>query len=184
MSTRERWIVYPLLFLTLGIALRDKIVPPDLKPLSVDADAIRCRDLDVDTVRCRALTVVNGKNNRCMELGATTAGSGQLELFGLGGKMIFVAGAEKRGGSGLCQIADAEGRARAQLCSNPAGGMLSLTDPTNKIEVVLGHDGQGFSMVGNLLDTDQTIPLTLPCRWKDVPRKSTTQNETTNNRRD
>ena len=24
MSTRERWIVYPLLFLTLGIALRDK----------------------------------------------------------------------------------------------------------------------------------------------------------------
>ena len=28
MSTRERWIVYPLLFMTLGIALRDKIMPP------------------------------------------------------------------------------------------------------------------------------------------------------------
>ena len=28
MSTRERWIVYPILFMTLGIALRDKIIRP------------------------------------------------------------------------------------------------------------------------------------------------------------
>jgi hypothetical protein len=28
MTSRERWIVYPLLFLTLGIAMRDKVIPP------------------------------------------------------------------------------------------------------------------------------------------------------------
>ncbi|HEV2971578.1 MAG TPA: hypothetical protein VGY55_16500 [Pirellulales bacterium] len=28
MSDRERWIVYPLLFMTLGMTFRDKIIPP------------------------------------------------------------------------------------------------------------------------------------------------------------
>jgi len=40
MSERERWIVYPLLFLTLGIALRDKVIQPI-------ADEVRCRRLVV-----------------------------------------------------------------------------------------------------------------------------------------
>jgi hypothetical protein len=177
MSTRERWTIYPLLFLTLGIAMRDKIVPPDLKPLSVDADEIRCRDLDVDTVRCQSLVVVGTQHNRCMELGTTAAGAGQLEILGPGGKPVFVAGADTRAGNGLCEIADAEGRARAQLCSNIAGGMLSLTNPTKKVEVVLGHDGGGLSLVGNVIDGKQGIPLALPCRWNEVLPKTTANRE-------
>ncbi|MBU4399038.1 MAG: hypothetical protein KKE86_06840, partial [Planctomycetes bacterium] len=53
MSTRERWIVYPLLFLTLGIALRNKILPPThfggmettLKAGEIDVRRIRCGEL-------------------------------------------------------------------------------------------------------------------------------------------
>ena len=47
MSQRERWILYPLLFLALGTALRDKLVPARLRPLSVDAALVRCERLEV-----------------------------------------------------------------------------------------------------------------------------------------
>ena len=41
MSSRERWTVYPLLFLTLGIALKDKVTR------SVDTDLVVCQRLFV-----------------------------------------------------------------------------------------------------------------------------------------
>ncbi len=45
MSTRERWTVYPLLFLTLGIALTDKITR------SISTDRIECKTLLVTDQR-------------------------------------------------------------------------------------------------------------------------------------
>jgi hypothetical protein len=38
MTTRERWIVYPLLFLALGTAIKPKLVP---------AERVTCRFLEV-----------------------------------------------------------------------------------------------------------------------------------------
>ena len=168
MSTRERWTVYPLLFLTLGITMRDKIVPPDLKPLSVDTDEIRCRWLRADSVRCGDLIVLGNQDNRCVELGATAGGAGLVEVFGPGDKMIFAAGASKAGGFGLCEVADAQGQTQVQLRAGAAGGQISLVDPTRRIEVALGHDGPGFSITGRLLDGDRTEPLELPCLWDEV----------------
>lgn len=46
MSERERWIVYPLLFLTLGVSLRDKVT----HTTSVD-------HIDAELIRCKALLV-------------------------------------------------------------------------------------------------------------------------------
>ena len=65
-------------------------------------------------------------------------------------------------------MADAQGRTQTQLSANAAGGQLSLVDPTRRIEVVLGHDGPGFSLVGRLLDEDKTVPLELPSLWEEV----------------
>ncbi len=53
MSTRERWIVYPLLFLTLGIAMRNQFLPTkrfgamDLKAADITAQTIHCNNLEV-----------------------------------------------------------------------------------------------------------------------------------------
>jgi hypothetical protein len=53
MSTRERWIVYPLLFLTLGIAMRDQFLPTkrfgavNLKAAEITAQTIHCNNLEV-----------------------------------------------------------------------------------------------------------------------------------------
>jgi hypothetical protein len=51
MSERERWIVYPLLFLTMGIALRDKMIRP------ID-----------DEIRCRRLVVYDENHRRVAEI--------------------------------------------------------------------------------------------------------------------
>jgi hypothetical protein len=46
-SQRERWILYPLLFLALGTSLRDKLIPSNLQALTVDAAVVRCDRLEV-----------------------------------------------------------------------------------------------------------------------------------------
>jgi hypothetical protein len=51
MSSRERWTVYPLLFLTLGIALKDKITgqigTSHVESKSVIANRVSCQSLSV-----------------------------------------------------------------------------------------------------------------------------------------
>ena len=51
MTTRERWIVYPLLFLSLGIALRDKVIPP----MHTTSFAVTAHKIEADTIRCNTL---------------------------------------------------------------------------------------------------------------------------------
>jgi hypothetical protein len=52
MSTRERWIVYPLLFLTLGIVMRDKVC--EIARPTVHA---REDELVAGTIRCGRLEI-------------------------------------------------------------------------------------------------------------------------------
>ena len=47
MSERERWIVYPLLFLALGVALRDKLLHRIELLHHVESREIVCRDLRI-----------------------------------------------------------------------------------------------------------------------------------------
>jgi hypothetical protein len=58
MTDRERWTVYPLLFLTLGIAVKDKLL----------------RLSNVDTVLCNTLVVHDGKGNEKVVIASTPAG--------------------------------------------------------------------------------------------------------------
>src|SRR5262245_41183996 len=57
MTDRERWIVYPLVFLSLGISLRDKLTR------TIDnVDLIEGKTrLGEEVVQCGALRVVNGQ---------------------------------------------------------------------------------------------------------------------------
>jgi hypothetical protein len=77
MSTRERWIVYPLIFLTLGIALRDKLLY-----------RVRTDDLVAERVECRTL-IVHGPNGRpAAVVGVDEAKSGVMTVFEQSGKAI------------------------------------------------------------------------------------------------
>jgi hypothetical protein len=71
MSTRERWIVYPLLFLTLGIVMRDKareMLTPAVHvgDSEITAERIHCSQLRVDQV-------MDGLAVRNLQCGGTVA---------------------------------------------------------------------------------------------------------------
>jgi hypothetical protein len=63
-SSRERWIVFPLLFLSLGVSLRDKLVPPSRSEVV---------ELHADSVVCRRLAVVDEANRVVVALGDVDA---------------------------------------------------------------------------------------------------------------
>jgi hypothetical protein len=69
MSTRERWIVYPLLFLALGTALRPKLAPTfEASIMQVTSDDVKSRKLTADRVTCRSLTIVDDQQRPRLEL--------------------------------------------------------------------------------------------------------------------
>jgi hypothetical protein len=61
MSDRERWIVYPLLFLAIGMSLRDKQLP-------------------TKKVLTQKLVVLNDKDVPVVEVGATAEGNGAISV--------------------------------------------------------------------------------------------------------
>lgn len=86
MSQRERWILYPLLFLALGTSLRDKLIPSRLRPLSVDAV----------TVRCAQLEVVDADDRTALRLGAVEQ-AGYVELYDKFGRSVLLLGPDENG---------------------------------------------------------------------------------------
>ncbi len=70
MSERERWIVYPLLFLALGAALRDKLAKRTL------SDQLICKTLLVVDEQGQVLSQLSGDS---MRIGAG-GGEGQIRV--------------------------------------------------------------------------------------------------------
>ncbi len=66
MSTRERWVVYPLLFLSLGIGLNAAAIRDVLEP--------RGRELNAGRIVCRELNVVGADGKPQTRLSATDGG--------------------------------------------------------------------------------------------------------------
>jgi hypothetical protein len=77
MTDRERWTVYPLIFLTLGIALKDKLV---------EAVDLQCRNLVCNAVH------VTDQNGRQQALFTATQSGGQLRSFGQPGAPTVIVG--------------------------------------------------------------------------------------------
>jgi hypothetical protein len=103
MSTRERWIVYPLLFLTLGIVMRDKIVPRTRFQIDeVVAGQILCNQLQVKqviaaagivgSIRCDDLAVIGSKGRPTVVIGnnAKTGGGSIQTLSRTGAPLVLL----------------------------------------------------------------------------------------------
>ncbi len=73
MSSRERWTVYPLLFLTLGIALKDKVT----------------REITTDRVSCKALLVTDRHGDAQLALASTPTG-GRVSIRGQDGMNVIL----------------------------------------------------------------------------------------------
>lgn len=177
MTSRERWILYPILFLTLGITMRDKVIPPRLTAEEITAERIRCNYIEagraecprLDTFQtdCRVLVVSDGHGREAARLGSIPKGGGRLELFAQDGKnRIAIVGVDEAGTSGMVETLDKTGAPLTQLRCNEAGGVVSAGSRDAKTWVVMGHTGREYGVFAESTELGRRVPLTLPWRFE------------------
>jgi hypothetical protein len=154
MSTRERWIVYPLLFLTLGIVMRDKVMPlARFQASEVAAGRIRCNQLQVDQV-VDGLAVRNlqcgeefaaGKIH-CKQLQVDqVVSAGGLVVQGIQCGELLVGGPNGR--PTVLVGTDAKTKGGVIETLSPAGAPLVVLQPTDSGGVVAASDFKKISSV-------------------------------------
>jgi hypothetical protein len=160
MSSRERWIVYPILFMTLGIAMRDKVIPPTRLGnggLQVQAGEIAatgrisCKQLQVDTIFCSRL-----------EAGRTECRT--LLVNGPNDQPVVIAGADANSHAGVVETFAANGLPQVRLLSTPTGGILSTIGRAGRAQILVGDLGQNLGVFGQLPGREPPFLLTRP--WK------------------
>jgi hypothetical protein len=145
MSTRERWIVYPLLFMTLGIAMRDKVIPPvrlgslgaQLQARDTVSQRIRCRELQVERVVCNRLDVNNGPNQ----------------------PPVVVLGSDNNTHAGFVETLNTEGMTQVRLFSTDTGGIVSTIGRAGKAALLLGDTGQNLGVTLEVPEFHRRFPL-------------------------
>jgi hypothetical protein len=189
MSDRERWIIYPLVFLTLGIALRNQFLPTrrfgavDLKAGELTAQKILCNDLVVmqkgecNQLQCEQFQFNEalGKHIRtlglaeCVQLKAGEAECRAMLVINADGKPAILAGTDKNSRSGVIQTMNSNGMPLVQIRATDSGGLVTAVGLGGKVLVSMGEDGQNFGVFAQFPQIGQTIPLTSPWRLETKP---------------
>jgi hypothetical protein len=176
MSDRERWIVYPLLFLTLGIALRNQFFPTrrfgavDLRAGELSAQRIRCDELVVnDKADCREMKFGNAEGNviksdRAVSVRsrAELAECHALNVVNRKGQSLVMAGEDSISESGLFQTLDPNGIPLVQIRPSDSGGMVTAYGHRGKVLVEMGHRGRSFGVFAQYPQIGPPFPLTTP----------------------
>jgi hypothetical protein len=127
LTSRERWTIYPLLFLALGVALRDKLTA------TVDSRFMSCEELEI----------VDRHGQLQMRLTSLEGDSGKILLYGPDGRLALAAEAEKSlepyASGGSLKVLDG-GVPRVVVSSGPAGGTVTTIDNERNLTVTLGHE--------------------------------------------
>jgi hypothetical protein len=107
MTSRERWTVYPLLFLAIGLALRAVTVPPE--KLMVD-------ELEAGRIVCGEIVIASDDGTKLVHLGRVKgAGGGRIEISDLDGAEAIAIGTGPEGRDGVVEFFDAEGQTTDSL---------------------------------------------------------------------
>ncbi|MGA2798213.1 MAG: hypothetical protein ABSE63_11580 [Thermoguttaceae bacterium] len=188
MTDRERWIVYPLVFLTLGIALRNQFLPTrqfgavDLRAGEISAQKIICNDLEVrQTGACNQLQCEQFKFDEALGKHIRTLGLTESVLLKAGeaefvkmlivntqGKPVVLAGSDKNAQFGVIQTMASNGLPLVQLRATDTGGTVTAMELGGKVVVEMGQEGQNFGVFAKL-PQGQIMPLTLPLRLEPQP---------------
>ena len=162
MSDRERWIVYPLIFLTLGIALRDKItrtldemelIAGDSVQLDLKYGQMRGEDpsllldfaqgqLSAETIRCRQLVVEEQVTTKRVIAQQSVA------------REVLVMGPDE---TVRVLIESVPSASKAAAPGEAKGGRLIVFGPSNEPQVVLSPGSSG----GQVAVVDKTLRLRL-----------------------
>ena len=121
MTSRERWTIYPLLFLSLGMGLRSRMPGG-----TVNAQSVQCENL----------TITGRDASPIIRLGSTAANQGQIAVLSAG-KPLLIAGGFPDGKSGQLIVQNAQGFPQLQLRSNGRYGVLEIAGPDGRPILVL-----------------------------------------------
>jgi hypothetical protein len=191
MSDRERWIVYPLLFLTLGIALRNQFFPTrrfgavDLRAGELSAQRIRCNELVVnDKADCRDVKFDSAAGNSIRSDRADSVRSRTeiaechaLNVLNRKGQSLVMAGEDLSTKSGIFQVSNSSGMPLAQIRPSDSGGLVIAYGHQGKVLVMLGHEGRAFGVFAQYPQIGPPFPLTppIPGQIKPAPAPSSPQ---------
>lgn len=123
MTERERWTVYPLLFLSLGIGLRSHITS------SLDLNDITCH-----TLKSRAVEITGADDHVRLVLSsqpAPTGGGGVMTIFSAEGKPEMVLRSSPQGGA--IEMGSAKGIRQVVVAVAPPGGFVQTFDAEGKV---------------------------------------------------
>jgi hypothetical protein len=186
MSERERWVVYPLLLLALGMALETRIDPPD----QIHCQKLHCDELIVAeslqgpkaSASFKGLAILRDNHTPLVTMGAfaspgDTASSnmdGGIGIIGREGKVVVALGTESDGHYGAVTTMISGGNGQTRLASDEFGGSLILHDEEQQRVIRLGHDkhlsGLAAGTTNNRLSTTKWF-LPIPRSELPVPPK-------------
>ena len=132
MTTRERWTVYPLLFLAIGLAMRAQSGTPDLN------GRIRCEILEAASVVCQKLRVESADGTTLVHLGRVTGGGGgRIEIRDARGNDSMAVGTRSGRSEGGVEFFERDGHESARLTSTgldepPPDSPLPQASPTDE----------------------------------------------------
>lgn len=125
MTSRERWTIYPLLFLSLGMGLRSRLTGMET----------------ATTVRCQRLFIVDEAGKPLIAAGASRDGSaGEILIQTAAGIPQVDLGSN--GAAGNLRTFGPDGKPLTLLRGSPRGGHLALLRGDQQVVFSLGHDDQ------------------------------------------
>jgi hypothetical protein len=105
MTSRERWTVYPLLFLAIGLAIRAAVLPPER------FDAARIDTLEAVRVSCREIVVEADDGTVLIHMGRVIGdGGGRIEIKDRQGIDAIAIGTQPNGRAGVVECYDETGQ--------------------------------------------------------------------------
>jgi hypothetical protein len=109
-TTRERWTVYPLLLLAIGLAVRGNTSTSTVVP-AVSAGAVTA-----DTVFCKELAIITDDGQIVVHAGRVKeGGGGRIEIRDAEGNDAIAIGTSAESRNGSVEFFDAEGKRTGQL---------------------------------------------------------------------
>ena len=107
MTSRERWTVYPLLFLAIGLAMR----PGEESQLEIQTEL-----LSSSTIRCREILIESDDGTVLLHMGRVVdGGGGRIEVKNAAGENTVALGTRPDESLGRIEFFDPEGRLRTVL---------------------------------------------------------------------
>ncbi|NDC54222.1 MAG: hypothetical protein EBZ74_07975 [Planctomycetia bacterium] len=105
MTSRERWTIYPLLFLALGLAVRAVAVPEERLA------AAKVGDLEAARLTCREIVLEAENGTVLIHMGRVIgAGGGRIEIKDERGVDSIAIGTRPQNRSGAVECYDADGK--------------------------------------------------------------------------